>query len=136
MNRFKLARVISIIVVAGLIALGLSQSGPAPQLPSSDLSTQAFNTCAVTECENVQVDQIVVHSNGTVYFDTSGNEAALTSCAPLAGKWLEILPTQSNFKEMYTALLAQQLSNKTVSLNMTAGGTGCLAQWVTVVRSQ
>ena len=130
-------RFIVVVCLAVICTLGLSQSGADPQLPTAGLSTQVFNTCAGAECENVQVDQIVVHTDGKVYFDTSGVESALTSCTPLAGIWIEILPTQNNFKEMYTALLAQQLSNKTVSLNLSGGvgGVGCVANWVTVVRS-
>lgn len=136
MNNLSVTRFSLIVSLVLLCTLALSQSGGDPQLPEAGLSTQAFNTCAGAECENVQIDQMVVHTNGTVYFDTSGAETSLTTCTPLAGIWLEILPTQANFKEMYTALLAQQLSNKTISLNLSAGGTGCLANWVTVVRSQ
>lgn len=121
----SLSRIFSAILLAVLLTLGLSQSGMDPQLPGADeLSTQAYNTCTAYNCDRVLLDTVAVHSNGNIYFEVSGVETAL-SCSPVAGRWIAVNQSQNNYKEMYTALLANQLAGKRVNVFLDTSSATC-----------
>lgn len=99
-----------------LVTLTLSQSGLDVDLPNTSLTTQQTNSCTGYLCSGVLVDQILVHANGNVFFQVSGDETAL-SCQLVSGAWLFLNAAKPTFKEMYTGLLASQLAGKQVFMN-------------------
>ena len=87
--------------------------------------------CSAFSCNAVSVSQLVMTGAGGFYVGTSGNEQ-LTGCTPNSGVYL-YMANSGNFKEIYATLLAAQLSNRIVSIELNPSITAtCTISYVTL----
>lgn len=94
--------------------------------------------CAAYSCSAVSVSQLVMTSTGGFYVATSGNEQ-LSACTPNSGVFLYMPPdlpppgAVPNFKAIYATLLAAQLANKLVTIDMSPSiSSPCTISYVTI----
>lgn len=117
-------RFLALSVLVIFTTLALSQDGPDPD---NELTTQSSGTCSGVLCYQVMVDRLYVATSGATYIATSGDETnGLTGCQEYGGfgGYSVLFNTQKNHKEIYTLLLAAQLSGKQVTIKMTTTGSG------------
>jgi hypothetical protein len=79
-------------------------------------------------CDNAHVLEIYTEANGNVYVQLSGTMSNL-NCT-LASGYLTLPATASRFKEIYTTLLAVQLSDRPLSVRINTGSPGCTISYI------
>jgi len=79
------------------------------------LSISANAACAGNNCNNVDVEKIVV-TQATMYIATSGTETGLSNCTPAASVFITLSSTDASSKAIYSALLTAQTTNKKVKI--------------------
>jgi hypothetical protein len=97
----------------------------------------AHSECAAYSCTAVSISQLVITATGGYYVATSGNEQ-LASCTPNSGIFLYMPASTAqvpvpNFKEIYATLLAAQLANKIVTIDLNPSiASPCTISYVTI----
>ncbi len=89
--------------------------------------------CGTTGCIDVLIDELYVNSNFLVYVATNGTETA-ANCTPLAGVYLTLDPSDSNYNAVYSLLLAAQLADRPVSIRIVDGSSNCKISYVVLDR--
>lgn len=93
----------------------------------------AYAVCGENICADIFVDKLYVNSTGLIYVATSGTETNL-SCTPESGIYLSLDPAAPNSDEVYSTLLAAQISGKLVSVRTQAGSSNCNILYITLTR--
>lgn len=90
--------------------------------------------CSATSCDNARVLQLYTEANGNVYVQLSGTMSNL-NCTLVSGVFVTLLSTASRFKEVYANLLAAQLTDRSLSVRIDTGSSGCTIAYVNSVAS-
>jgi len=92
----------------------------------------ASANCTKNGCTS-KVDTLYLASSGNVFIGTPDDEKLL-DCDPVAGVYISLQAAHKNFEAIYSALLAAQLADKTVTLRIVNGSSSCLINYVTMKR--
>lgn len=104
------------VAAATCIFLGLSQSANAE--------------CSAAGCYNVNVTEVYMNTLAAgFYVQTSGNES-LANCTAVSGLLLYVPESIPHFKEIYSILLAAQLSGKSTTIVIHQGTDPCAISYV------
>ena len=89
------------------------------------LPSFAYAECTATYCAEVTIEELYVNANGNIFVATSGDESKLT-CTTVSGGGTHITlrTADSNYKEIYSALLASQRAGKKMDIR-TDDQNGC-----------
>jgi len=90
--------------------------------------------CTPTGCADARVLQLYTEANGNVYVQLSGTMSNL-NCTLVSGIFVTLVPTSSRFKEIYANLLAAQLTDRTLSVRIADGSSGCAISYINSVVS-
>ena len=93
----------------------------------------SYAACGATGCIDVLIDELYVNSNYLVYVATNGTETA-ANCTPLAGVYLTLDPSDSNYNAVYSLLLAAQLADRLVTIRIVDGSANCKISYVVLDR--
>lgn len=122
------------ILLVMICNFGFSQEAEdIPQPEFSELSTQAvIGNCSGIRCTKVLVDRLYINTRGRLYIGTSGVETSL-SCTPTGRVYLYVNEDDKNYEEIFTTLLAAQLSDKKVLIRTPSSGA-CQVAYVVLDR--
>ncbi len=87
--------------------------------------------CATGSCTDVKIQEMQVVSDGVVYIQTSGIEAAL-NCTPESGVFIKLNATTDGGKIIFSSLLASQQANKNVNIRIIDNVSPCQVVYVSV----
>ena len=90
-------------------------------------------TCGANSCTG-QISTVYVNASGNIYVAMVGGLTGLTGCTPNEGAeaYGTLLPSSSNFNQVYALLLVGQTTSQQVLLSFVAGSNGCTINHVTV----
>jgi len=88
------------------------------------LTTFTYANCASTACQNVQITNIYVQSDGQTFVQTSGDESLLTGCTARAGAYVILSTSALGKNQVYSALLTAATTNKAITVQVQADANG------------
>jgi hypothetical protein len=100
-------------------------------LVSAFVAQLAGAECVATGCSGSRILQLYTEANGNVYVQLSGTMSNL-SCTLVSSTFVTLLPGGSRFKEIYASLLAVQMSDRTLSVRIDTGSSGCTVNYINI----
>jgi hypothetical protein len=95
-------------------------------------SMAAVADCSPNGCADVSIERLHVEASGSILIGTSGDEKKLT-CKAVSDLYLTLEAGAAGKSEIYSTLLAAQLSNKIVSnISVDSSLPGCVVKFVTL----
>lgn len=83
-------------------------------------------------CENVKIKLLYATANGDSWVEVDGNPSAL-ACKPNGGVYLKLPASSSNFKLMYSTLLAAHMASRIVNIRLEPAQLAeCVVTYITV----
>jgi hypothetical protein len=89
-------------------------------------ATAQAATCGANTCTG-QINSLYVNANGNVYIALVGGLSGLSGCTPVSGaqQYVTLLPTSTNFNQVYATMLAAEVASRSVAFDFTPGSTNC-----------
>jgi hypothetical protein len=89
-------------------------------------------TCGADQCSG-QINTLYVNATGNIYVAMVGGLSGLTGCTPNVGAqaYVTLIPSSSNFNQVYATLLSAEIAARSISLVFLAGSNGCTILYVT-----
>jgi hypothetical protein len=90
--------------------------------------------CSAASCDNARILQLYTRADGDVYVQLSGTISNL-NCTLVSGGFVTLESTASRFKEIYANLLAAHLADRSLSVRINTGSSGCTIAYIVSVAS-
>lgn len=85
--------------------------------------------CIAYICDGIRITALYTRADGNAYVQTSGTQSNL-NCSLVGGLYMTIPTSSPRFKEIYASLLAYQLADRTISIRIDEGSSGCTISYV------